>query len=97
MVSIDTIEREILELEQKDTSWVNVEHLAWLYIVKDHLKAPHSDENTVELIGNEFVQVCSNVPIQSLMSILSEHFEGIKLLYPREYSAIMQKIKALKK
>ena len=96
MISIDTIENEILELEARDTSWSNVEHLAWLYVVRDHLKKPTCDESTGELIGDEFVAACSNVPMQALMNILSEHMEAINLLYPKEFDAIMAQIKRLK-
>lgn len=38
MVSIETIEEEILDLEKRDTSYAVCERLAWLYIVRDHLK-----------------------------------------------------------
>lgn len=47
MVSIETIEEEILDLEKRDTSYAVCERLAWLYIVRDHLKKAcyrrHSD------------------------------------------------------
>lgn len=38
MVSIETIEEEILDLEKRDTSYAVCERLAWLYTVRDHLK-----------------------------------------------------------
>lgn len=38
MVSIEIIEEEILNLEKRDTSYAVCERLAWLYIVRDHLK-----------------------------------------------------------
>lgn len=38
MVSIETIEEEIINLEKRDTSYAVCERLAWLYIVRDHLK-----------------------------------------------------------
>ena len=39
MVSIEIIEEEILDLEKRDTSYAVCERLAWLYIVRDHLKS----------------------------------------------------------
>jgi len=95
MISIETIEQEIIELERKDTSYAVVERLAWLYIVRDHLNAPDLTESTGELIGGEFAQACSNVPMQGLIEILAEHMDGIRALYPREYEAILRKIKQL--
>lgn len=37
MVSVEDIDREILELERRDTSYAVVERLCWLYVVRDHL------------------------------------------------------------
>ena len=96
MINLDTIEQEIITLESKDTSYAVAERLAWLYIVRDHLRSADDDNSTGDLIGSEFAKACSNVPINSLMQILSEHMEAIKLLYPKEYENIITKIKSLK-
>lgn len=48
MVSIETIEEEILNLEKRDTSYAVCERLAWLYIVRDHLKKPAADDTAAE-------------------------------------------------
>jgi len=96
MINIDTVEQEILTLESKDTSYAVVERLAWLYIVRDHLRSAEVDESTGDLIGSEFCEACSNVPINSLMQVLTEHMEAIRLLYPREYDNLIHKIKSLK-
>lgn len=87
--------KEILELDAHDTTWAVVERLSQLYTVRDHIKAPRVEETTGELIGGEFCQACSNIPMQGLMAILAEHMESISILYPREYSVIMQRIKDL--
>lgn len=97
MINIELIEQEIIELEKRDTSFATVERLAWLYVVKDHLNAPEGAKMTSELIGSEFLDACSNVPINSLLSLLGEHFEIIKAMYPKEYQTIIANIRALKK
>lgn len=48
MVSIETIEEEILNLEKRDTSYAVCERLAWLYTVRDHLKKPTVDATVME-------------------------------------------------
>ena len=48
MVSIETIEEEILNLEKRDTSYAVCERPAWLYIVRDHLKKPTVDATAME-------------------------------------------------
>lgn len=95
MIDIDIIEREIIDLERRDTTFATVERLAWLYTVKDHLLQEKQSEPTGLFTGSEFCECCSNVPMDSLMNILSEHMEVIHMMYPREYSAIIERIKTL--
>ena len=42
MISIDEVNKTILELEQHDTTYATCEKLALLYIVKDHIDATHA-------------------------------------------------------
>jgi len=95
MINLDIIEQEILDLEKHDTSYATIERLAWLYIVRDNLQPLTKAKSTGDLIGDEFAEACSNVPIQSLMPIISEHMEAIRMLYPSEYDSIIQKIRDL--
>ena len=41
IISIDEVNKTIIELEQHDTTYATCEKLAWLYIVKDHIDATH--------------------------------------------------------
>ena len=73
MVSIETIEEEILDLEKRDTSYAVCERPAWLYTVRDHLKKPTVDATvmeqriTDELTGSEFLKAAPNVDYAALM------------------------------
>lgn len=101
MVSIETIEEEILNLEKRDTSYAVCERLAWLYIVRDHLKKPAADDTaaeqrtTDELTGSEFLKAASCVDYAALMGILGNHMSCIKAVCPKEYDAVMSQIHAL--
>lgn len=101
MVSIETIEEEILNLEKRDTSYAVCERLAWLYIVRDHLKKPAADDTaaeqhtTDELTGSEFLKAASGVDYAALMGILDNHMSCIKAVCPKEYDAVMLQIHAL--
>ena len=103
MVNIDIINGEIASLEQKETTYVVVERLAWLYIVRDHLQigtAPHdvnvSRETVPEIkMNSEFLDVCKGVNIEDLLNIIDEHMEVLKVVYPKEYDAIINKISQL--
>lgn len=109
MISIDEINKTILELEQHDTTYATCEKLAWLYIVKDHIDNTHAtpsaqqDESTTGARGvvpesykSEFLAAASNVDITELLDILDEHMNVIKVLHPREYESLMKMIKEKK-
>lgn len=97
MISLDIIDKDILELETNhDTTWATVERLSWLYTVRDHI---HSSQNMVTLTdtmsGSDFLTLSSNVNTTELLKILDEHMDVIKVTYPKEYDALLNKIKSL--
>lgn len=94
MIDINEIEKTIIDLEARDTTFATIERLAWLYTVKDHYKKIDTF-TTGELGEDEFMKACSNVPLEPLMAIISEHMNCIKLVYPKEYASIMAKIRDL--
>lgn len=94
MINIDTIEQEILDLEKRDTTYATIERLAWLYIVRDNLNGPV--KTTGDLRGGGFRAACSNVSIDALLEVLEEHFDAVRVLYPKEYDLVIEKIKSLR-
>lgn len=94
MISLETIEREISELEAREASYKVCERLAWLYTCRDHL-APTRDDSTQALHGSEFLEAASGVSYPALMQVLDEHMEAIRVLYPKSYETLMSKIRAL--
>lgn len=100
MVSVEDIDREILELERRDTSYAVVERLCWLYVVRDHLcDAPTGERRsakTGELGESDFLVAASMVPLGDLMAVLDEHMEAIRVVCPREYESVVAKIRALR-
>lgn len=100
MVSVDEIEREILDLEQRDTAWAVVERLSWLYIVRDHLRrgddtAPASTA-AVDTDGSEFKDVCRGIGMSKVMDVIDTHMDAIKIVCPTEYKLVVGKLMALK-
>ena len=47
MLSLETVEQEILELEKRDTTYAVCERLAWLYVVRDHMTGEPAHEASV--------------------------------------------------
>lgn len=93
MISIEEIDKTILDLEQHDTTFATCEKLAWLYIVKDHLTCVQKTgtKTVPQQVGSDFLETCAGVEVGALLNILDEHMKLISVLYPREYSVIIKK------
>ena len=98
MVSLETIEREISELEARgETTYSQCERLAWLYVCRDHLKpTAEGGRTTQEIGGSEFLEACGGVSYPKLMAVLDEHMEAMRVIMPREYDSVMARIRALR-
>jgi len=99
LISLETIEREIQEIEAtRDTTYKTCERLAWLYIVRDHLRpmAVPSNHRTQTISGSEFLEAASNVSYPALMGILDEHMSALAVVNPNRYQALMQRIRSLR-
>lgn len=98
MIDLETIEREISELETRETSYNLCERLAWLYIVRDHLK-PQARTNSAlvpEMGGSDFLKLASGTKCTELLGIIDEHLETVRLLYPKTYEGIMDRVRGLR-
>lgn len=99
-MNIDEITSEISRLEESETNWTNIQKLAWLYIVHDHLSQniipmTYDVKNVQDVMpeyDGEFGKAVSGVDIEKLMNILSEHMDVVKVLYPKEYQAVIDRI-----
>lgn len=99
MLSIEEVERTILELEKHDTTYATCERLAWLYIVHDHLtqRIVQEEARAAEMEGSPFLSACSGAEIAEILRVVNEHMEALRVIYPKEYSAVIEKIKETKK
>lgn len=101
-MNIREIESEIEKLEHDATTYQNCSKLAVLYSVRDHLAdVPAPREEVAEYspmysyAKSDFTAAFTSAPMNEALDILDEHMECIKVLYPKEYSAIIKRIKAL--
>lgn len=100
MVSLEKIEREIDELLTKDTTYAVCERLCWLYTVRNNLRGAYASEDegkalTGQYSGSEFMSASSQVPIDDVLGVLDEHMAALKVVQPREYEAVMNRIASL--
>ena len=97
MISLETIEREINELENRhDTTYNVCERLSWLYIVRDHIRPTEDGRTTQTLSGSEFLELASGVSYPALMEVLNEHVQTLAVVQPRAYEALMRRIRELR-
>lgn len=97
IVNLQEIEREILDLEKKDTTYAVCERLAWLYVVRDHLKVEMVEEKKKagHTGDSAFLMACEGVEIGALLKVMDQHMEAVRVIYPKEYSAVVEKIKGI--
>ena len=100
MIDLETIEREISELEAREASYRLCERLSWLYIVRDHLYEkmyPPEGKAVLKsaLGGSEFLDAANGKPYEDVMKVVDEHLETIRLMYPKTFSAIIARINEL--
>lgn len=107
MLDMDEIRSEITRLENEKTTYSSVGKLAMLYIVQER-NSPTPEPEPVEMQQmpryayaaapeppqSDFLEAVSKVPIDKALQVIDEHMEAIKLLYPKEYKAVINKILA---
>lgn len=104
MLNYDEIRGEIRRLENADTTYANVEKLSMLYQVLNN--APDRSESSekyspepkysyTQASDSEFIQAIMNAPIDGVINVIDEHLEAVRILYPKEYRAVLRKIREL--
>jgi hypothetical protein len=100
MIDLETIEREIDKLEHREASYRLCERLSWLYSVRDHLyekiyPQEGGERHKTALSGSEFLDAANGKPYEDVLKLVDEHLETIRMLYPKTYSALVDKIREL--
>lgn len=102
MISLDEIERTILELEsRRDTTFATCEKLATLYVVRDHLEPsekPISEEASVVSSGGntEFMAACDGLPTEEVLKVVNELMDAVQMVNPKAYRSVIDKLKSLR-
>lgn len=109
-MDIVEINEHIRKLKCEETNWQSVEKLAALCTVRNELDPKQQPETQMQAIPpasypaaysmaaepqSDFVEAASAVPFGGLMQVLDEHMNAIKLVYPKEYEMVMQRIRLL--
>ena len=86
---IDEINSEIAKLESQPASYANIERLAWLYVVRDHLTDVRGN---VPEGNSEYYCACSGKSVSEIMAIMDELMDALAVLQPRLYHAVLMKL-----
>ena len=91
----DMVLAEIDRLEAKQTSYYVCDRLAKLYTVLDHIGPQADDGTTQRMSGSEFLELSSGVSYRALMRVLDEHMSALAVVQPKQYAAVIDRIRAL--
>lgn len=96
-MNINEIEMEIKRLENGEADYNTCQRLSSLYIVRDHLtgEKPSEGKSRAYIGGSHFLSIAGSKDPDAVLTILDEHIECIKTLYPSEYNVLMKRISEL--
>lgn len=97
MINTDELEKEILMLEKKDTTYANCERLAWLYIVRDHITGQQQAQPTpLDVSGeSEFLQSVNGRDSVQVWAVMDDLMDTVRVTAPRAYKSVMERIRAI--
>lgn len=97
MISKEEIDRTILELEAKDTTFATCERLAWLYVVRDHLTGMMPARPVLLQAGaeSEFLQAASGKDSESVWAIMDDLMSTLLVVNPRAYESVMRRVRGI--
>lgn len=93
MIDLEEVNKEIAQLERYDITYRIAEKLAILYTVRDANKSDTIMSRMKTTEESEFMEACNKAPIEDVLCILDEHMTAVKMLYPKEYSLVINRIK----
>lgn len=98
MISKDELDKTILELEMRDTTFANCSKLADLYIVRDHITSQTQKQSVpLETSGDsEFLQAVDGKDSVAVWNIMDDLMDTLQTVAPRVYTSIIERIVSAK-
>lgn len=97
MISKDELDRTILELEMRDTTFANCAKLADLYVVRDHITGQQTAQPTPLSVdpSSEFLQAVDGKDSVAIFAIMDDLMDTIRATAPRAYDSVMRRVREL--
>lgn len=98
MLELDVINRDIEELKRRGNSWSDCEKFALLCIARDNLGGaaehtqPAPERRAATEGDSEFLRAVKYKPTTAVMGALDEFMDGLKLVNPSMYNALIGKL-----
>lgn len=102
LLDLNEINGEILRLENGRTTYSAIEKLALLYTVKNQLEGTEEPEEKIvsrysmaSVPSSDFLRAVENAPLEDVFIILDKHMNEVRMIFPKEYDMIVEKINNL--
>lgn len=97
MISKDELDKTILELEMRDTTFANCAKLADLYVVRDHITGQQAAQPTPLTVdpSSEFLQAVDGKDSVAVFSIMDDLMDTIRATAPRAYESVMRRVREI--
>lgn len=97
MINPDELDKEILMLEKKDTTYANCERLAWLYIVRDHIAKQQASQPTPLSVdpSSDFLQAVNGKDSVAIFAIMDDLMDTVRVTAPRAYDSVMRRVREI--
>ena len=104
MISIEQISGEISSLEEEKPTHMTMQKLAALYTVRDHMIIGEEKSEPAVIVSgaipmlseSDFSKAVYEMDTKSVMGVIDELMDTLRLMQPKLYEAVMRKISALK-
>lgn len=97
MISKDELDKTILELEMRDTTFANCAKLADLYIVRDHITGQQTAQPTTLSVdpSSEFLQVVDGKDSVAVWAVMDDLMDTLRVTAPRVYDSVMRRVREI--
>lgn len=97
MINPEELDKEILMLEKKDTTYANCERLAWLYVVRDHITGQQTAQPTPLSVNpsSDFLRAVDGKDSVAVFAVMDDLMDTIRVTEPRAYDSVMRKIREI--
>lgn len=97
MISKDELDKTILELEMRDTTFANCAKLADLYTVRDHITGQQASQPTPLSVGqsSEFLRAVDGKDSVAVWDVMDDLMDTLRVTAPRVYSGVLERILSL--